>query len=48
VTEGASIVYSDMGAIHVVDVSTGDVTEVAKEGTSDWFGDDMLIVVPRV
>lgn len=46
--DGTKIAYSDMGAIHVVDVSTGDVTEVADEGTSDWFGDDTLIVVPRV
>ena len=44
--DGTRIAYSDSGAIHIVDVSTGDVTQVAEGGTSDWFGDDGLIVVP--
>jgi Tol biopolymer transport system component len=46
--DGTRIAYSDSGTIHVVDVSTGDVTEVAPGGTSDWFGDDSLIVVPAL
>jgi dipeptidyl aminopeptidase/acylaminoacyl peptidase len=44
--DGTRIAYSDSGVIHIVDVSTGEVTQVAEGGTSDWFGDDGLIVVP--
>lgn len=44
--DGTRIAYSDTDGIHVVDVSTGEASLVAEGGTSDWFGDDTLVVVP--
>jgi hypothetical protein len=44
--DGTRIAYSDSDGIHVVDVSTGEASLVAEGGTSDWFGDDTLVVVP--
>ena len=44
--DGTRIAYTDEGSIYVVNVATGEATEVGRGGTSDWFGDDTLIVVP--
>jgi Tol biopolymer transport system component len=44
--DGTMIAYSDGDGIHLVDVSTGEASLVAEGGTSDWFGDDALVVVP--
>ena len=44
--DGTRIAYTDADGIHVVDVSTGEAPLVAEGGTSDWFGDDALVVVP--
>ena len=44
--DGTRIAYTDTDGIHVVDVSTGETSLVAEGGTSDWFGDDALVVVP--
>lgn len=44
--DGTRIAYTDGDGIHVVDVSTGEASLVAEGGTSDWFGDDTLVVVP--
>jgi Tol biopolymer transport system component len=44
--DGTRIAYTDADGIHVVDVSTGEASLVAEGGTSDWFGDDTLVVVP--
>ena len=44
--DGTRIAYTDTDGIHVVDVSTGASSLVAEGKTSDWFGDDALVVVP--
>lgn len=44
--DGTRIAYTDTDGIHVVDVSTGAASLVAEGETSDWFGDDALVVVP--
>jgi len=44
--DGTRIAYTDADGIHVVDVFTGETSLVAEGGTSDWFGDDTLVVVP--
>jgi Tol biopolymer transport system component len=44
--DGTRIAYTDADGIHIVDVSTGEASLVAEGGTSDWFGDDTLVVVP--
>jgi Tol biopolymer transport system component len=44
--DGTRIAYSDADGIHVVDVSTGAALLVAHGASSDWFGDDTLVVVP--
>jgi Tol biopolymer transport system component len=44
--DGTRIAYTDADGIHVVDVSTGEASLVAEGVTSDWFGDDTLVVVP--
>jgi hypothetical protein len=44
--DGTRIAYTDADGIHVVHVSTGETSLVAEGGTSDWFGDDTLVVVP--
>jgi hypothetical protein len=44
--DGTRIAYTDADGIHLVDVSTGEASLVAEGGTSDWFGDDTLVVVP--
>lgn len=44
--DGTRIAYSDADGIHVVDVSTGAASLVAEGASSDWFGDDTLVVVP--
>jgi Tol biopolymer transport system component len=44
--DGTRIAYSDTNGIHVVDVSTGAASLVAHGASSDWFGDDTLVVVP--
>mgnify|MGYP003407175325 FL=1 len=44
--DGTRIAYTDTDGIHVVDVSTGEASLVAEGETSDWFGDDALVVVP--
>ena len=44
--DGARIAYTDVDGIHVVDVSTGEASLVAEGASSDWFGDDTLVVVP--
>jgi Tol biopolymer transport system component len=44
--DGTSIAYTDGDAIHVVDVSTGENSSVARYGVVDWFDDDTLVVVP--
>jgi dipeptidyl aminopeptidase/acylaminoacyl peptidase len=44
--DGTRIAYTDADGIHVVDVSTGEDSLVAQGGTSDWFGDDALVVGP--
>ena len=44
--DGTTIAYTDADGIHVVDVSTGEASLVAEGVTSDWFGDDTLVVVP--
>jgi basic membrane lipoprotein Med (substrate-binding protein (PBP1-ABC) superfamily)/DNA-binding SARP family transcriptional activator len=44
--DGTRIAYWDDGAIHVVDVSTGESSKVARGGTAEWLDDDTLIVAP--
>jgi dipeptidyl aminopeptidase/acylaminoacyl peptidase len=44
--DGTRIAYTDADGIHVVDVSTGEASLVAEGETSDWLGDDTLVVVP--
>lgn len=44
--DGTRIAYTDTDGIHVVDVSTGASSLVAEGKTSDWFGDDALVVTP--
>jgi Tol biopolymer transport system component len=44
--DGTRIVYADGDGIHVVDVATGQTSLVAEGESADWFGDDMLVVVP--
>jgi Tol biopolymer transport system component len=44
--DGTRIAYTDADGIHIVDVSTGEATLVAEGASSDWFGDDTLVVVP--
>jgi hypothetical protein len=41
------IAYADAGSIHVVDVSTGESTEVADGRMAAWLDDDTLIVAPE-
>jgi Tol biopolymer transport system component len=44
--DGTRIAHTDADGIHVVDVSTGESSLVAKGSRSDWFGDNALVVVP--
>jgi WD40 repeat protein len=45
--DGTRIAYSDNDGVHVVDVSTGEVSLVtADAGVLDWFGNDTLLVAP--
>ena len=44
--DGTRIVYAGDGEIHVVDVATGESTNVADGGTAEWFDDHTLVVSP--
>jgi Tol biopolymer transport system component len=45
--DGTRIAYTDTGSIYVIDVSTGDVSEVAVGEGVEWVDDDTLIVAPE-
>ena len=45
--DGTEIAYSDSGVIHVVDISTGESTEVADGRMAAWLDDDTLLVAPE-
>lgn len=45
--DGSRIAYADGGSIHVVDVSTGESSEVAVARMAAWLDDDTLIVAPE-
>jgi TolB protein len=44
--DGTRIAYTDADGTHVVDVSTGESSQVAEGGAPNWFGNDALVVVP--
>ena len=44
--DGTRIAYAGDGEIHVVDVATGESTNVADGDTAEWFDDDTLVVSP--
>jgi Tol biopolymer transport system component len=44
--DGSRIAYQDGGAIYVVEVSTGESSEVADGDTAEWLDNDTLIVTP--
>lgn len=44
--DGTKIAYSVSDGVHVIDVSTGQASLVAKGGLHDWFGDGALLVGP--
>jgi Tol biopolymer transport system component len=44
--DGSGIAYQDGGAIYVVEVSTGESSEVADGDTAAWLDSDTLIVTP--
>ena len=45
--DGSQIAYADAGSIHVVDVSTGESSEVADGRMAAWLDDDTIIVAPE-
>ena len=44
--DGTRIAYAEGGSIHVVDVSTGESTNVAEGSSAEWLDDRTLIVSP--
>jgi Tol biopolymer transport system component len=44
--DGSRIAYEDGGSIYVVEVSTGESSEVAIGNTAEWLDEDTLIVAP--
>jgi hypothetical protein len=44
--DGNRIAYEDGGSIYVVEVSTGESSEVAIGNTAEWLDEDTLIVAP--
>ena len=44
--DGSRIAYADGGSIYVVDVSTGESSQVAVGRMAAWLDDDSLIVAP--
>jgi WD40 repeat protein len=44
--DGDSIAYQDGESIHVLDISTGEVSEVEVGSTAEWLDNDTLIVAP--
>jgi Tol biopolymer transport system component len=44
--DGSKIAYQDGGSIYVVDVSTGETSDVAVGRMADWVDDDTLVVAP--
>ena len=44
--DGTRISYADGGSVHVVDVATGTVLDVAPGNTAEWFDDHTLLVGP--
>jgi Tol biopolymer transport system component len=44
--DGSKIVYSDDGSITVVDVSTGETSDVAEGRMAAWVDDGTLVVAP--
>jgi tricorn protease-like protein len=44
--DGSKIAYQDGDSIYVVDVSTGESSEVALGRMAAWLDDDTLIVAP--
>jgi Tol biopolymer transport system component len=45
--DGSRVAYQDGGSIYVVDVSTGEFSEVADGRMAAWLDDDTLIVAPE-
>jgi hypothetical protein len=45
--DGSKIAYADGDSIHVVEVSSGESSEVALGRMAAWFDDDTLIVAPE-
>lgn len=45
--DGSRIAYSDGGTIYVVDVSSGETSEVAEGRMAAWLDDETLIVAPE-
>jgi hypothetical protein len=45
--DGSRIAYQDGDSIYVVDVSTGESSEVAEGRMAAWLDDDTLIVAPE-
>jgi hypothetical protein len=43
----SSIAYADAGSIYVVDVSSGESSEVADGRMAAWVDDDTLLVAPE-
>ena len=46
--DGSRIAYPDGGVIYVVDVATGESSQVGSGGSVAWLDNDTLIVVPEV
>lgn len=44
--DGSQIAYQDSGSTYVVDVSTGESSEVADGDTAEWLDNDTLILTP--
>jgi Tol biopolymer transport system component len=44
--DGTRIAYVDTDGTHVVDVSTGEVSLVARGDRASWLGNDMLVILP--
>jgi Tol biopolymer transport system component len=45
--DGSKIAYQDGGPIYVVDIATGESSEVAEGRMAAWLDDDTLIVAPE-
>jgi hypothetical protein len=44
--DGSRIVYMDADSIYVVDVATGESSQVAEGNMASWLDDDTLAVAP--